>query len=159
MSTDDNKTTPTKPINYDRLAKGIVDPHRSSAETVVKISGFKNECAPGVSKEFERSARRVEYGDLSGIEETLVSQLHVLNAIVVDASKKYMTAHCYQAVQVYASLAFKGHAIYRQTLLALSELKHPKAAAPVNALQVNISSGEKSANELLTDGAHATLDA
>jgi hypothetical protein len=157
MTADDNNA-PTKLINYDRLAKGIVDPHRASAEAFVKISGFKNECAPGVSKELERSAQRAAGGDLSGIEEALISQTHLLNAIAVDASKKYMTAHFYQAAQAYGSLVFKAHATYRQTLLALSELKNPKAAAPMNALQVNISSGEKTENELLTDGVHATLD-
>lgn len=157
--TDDNNTPQTKPVNYDRVAKLITDPNHTSAKTFVKIVGYKDECANGVSSEFKRSAQRVAGGDLTGIEEALVSQAHLINAIVVDASKRYVAAHCYQAVQAYGTLALKAHATYRQTLLALSELKHPKAAAPMNAVQVNIdASGNKSANELLTDGAHATLD-
>jgi hypothetical protein len=157
--TDDHNNTPTKLINYDRLAKCIVDPHRASAEVFVKISGFKNECAPGVSKELERSAQRVANGDLSGLEEALISQTHLLNGIVVDASKKYMTAHFYQAAQAYGGLVFKAHAAFRQTFQTLSEMKNPKAA-PTTAVQVNVhASGEKSANELLTAGQNATLDA
>lgn len=155
MTTDDD--TPTKPINYDRVAEIITDTHYTSAKALVKIVGYRDECTHGVSKKFERSAQRVAAGDLGGLEEALISQTHLLNAIVVDASKKYMTAHCYQAVQVYATLAFKGHATYRQTLQALSEMKNPKA--PTAALQVNIDArATKSANELLTDGVHATLD-
>lgn len=157
--TDDNNTTPAKYVDRDRLAKVIADPHRASAKAYIKIGGFKEEYSYEVTREFERSAQRVAQGDLTGIEEALISQTHLLNAMFINMSKKHAAAIHYQEALAYGSLALRAHSVYRQTLLALSEQKHPKTAAPVHAVQVNIdASGNKSANELLTSGPNATLD-
>jgi hypothetical protein len=159
MATNDNKTT-SKPFNYDRLAKGIADPHRASAEVFVKISGFTDQCAYGVAKEFKRSAQSVAEADLTGIEATLTSQMHVLNVMFINMSKKHVEATHWQEAQVYGALALKAHTAFRQTFATFAELKNPKAAAPTNAVQVNVhASGEKSGNGLLTAGPNATLDA
>ncbi len=169
MSTDD-ENTPTKTSGYKEpmpTKKGHLEvdsrllmyPPYFVAGAYGKIRNLKKELEHEIGNRIAECAECVGNGDLSIIERMLVSQMFLLDAIVISSIEKLASAQHDGAIQAHATLAIKAHATCRQTLLALSELKHPKAAAPVNALQVNINAREtKTANELLTDGAHATVD-
>jgi hypothetical protein len=170
MTSDDDNTPaknsaykepmPTKKGHLEVDSRLLMYPPYSVAGAYGKLRGHKKELEHEIGNRIAECAECVGNGDLSIIERMLVSQMFLLDAALIGSIEKMASAQYDQAIQVHASLAIKAHATCRQTVLALAELKNPKAAAPLAAMQVNVhASGENSANELLTAGQNATLDA
>lgn len=125
---------------------------------------------------------KVQTGDLSEIEETLIAQTVTLNAIFNTMARRAalnMGAHL-QATETYMRMALKAQAQSRATMETLAEIKYPKSATFVkqqnNAYQQQVNNSnhdnfktntrthahgnyQNPANELLTEASHEKLDA
>lgn len=93
----------------------------------------------------------VAAGDLSGVEEMLVSQAHALDAIFTEMARRAALnlGHNINVTQTYMQLAMKAQSQCRTTLQTLAEIKNPKAVAFVK--QANIAHGPQQVNNG-TDG-------
>lgn len=88
----------------------------------------------------------VNGGDLSGVEEMLITQAHALDSIFTEMAKRAalnMGEHL-DATQTYMQLALKAQTQCRTTLQTLAEIKNPRPVAFVK--QANISNGPQQVN-------------
>jgi hypothetical protein len=91
---------------------------------------------------------KVQTGDLSEIEETLIAQTVTLNAIFNTMARRAalnMGAHL-QATETYMRMALKAQAQSRATMETLAEIKYPKSDTFVkqqnNAYQQQVNNGD-----------------
>ncbi|QIF09192.1 hypothetical protein G5A69_09840 [Ralstonia mannitolilytica] len=89
---------------------------------------------------------KVQAGDLSGVEETLIAQAAALDAIFGELARRAAMnmGERLQATEVYLRLAFKAQAQCRATLQTLAEVKNPRPVAFVK--QANIANGPQQIN-------------
>ena len=123
-------------------------------------------------------AAKTEAGDLSELEATLTAQAATLNAVFNEMARRAamnMGQHM-DATEKYMRLALKAQGQCRATVETLAEIKFPRSATFIKqaniAGQQQVNNGQASieghkiapektigpTNELLTEGAHATLD-
>ena len=108
------------------------------------------------------SAEKINQGNVSEIEEMLMTQAKTLDYLFYDAINKLANLDMINQIEVFTNIAFRAQAQCRKTLATLAEIKHPKRTTFIhkqnNAIQVNHtvkSSPEKNkissevANELL----------
>jgi hypothetical protein len=108
------------------------------------------------------SAEKINKGNISEIEEMLITQAKTLDYLFYDAINKLVNLDMINQIEVFTNIAFRAQAQCRKTLATLAEIKHPKRTTFIhkqnNAIQVNHavkSSPEKNkissevANELL----------
>jgi len=108
------------------------------------------------------SAEKINKGNISEIEEMLMTQAKTLDYLFYDAINKLANLDMINQIEVFTNIAFRAQAQGRKTLATLAEIKHPKRTTFIhkqnNAIQVNHavkSSSEKNkissevANELL----------
>jgi hypothetical protein len=126
-------------------------------------------------------AAKVQSGDLSELEETLITQTVTLNAIFNTMARRAalnMGEHL-QATETYMRMALKAQAQSRATMETLAEIKYPKSPTFVkqqnNAYQQQVNNSDPehfkastrthahgnsnySANELLNEASHEKMD-
>ncbi len=73
-------------------------------------------------------AEKIKKGDLSGMEETLVAQVHLLDALLTNMAMKASRAEYIQTMESYLRMAFKAQAQCRATVETLTEMRYPKSA-------------------------------
>jgi hypothetical protein len=125
---------------------------------------------------------KVQAGDLSELEETLIAQTVTLNAIFNEMARlasSNMKTHL-PATEIYMRMALKAQAQSRATMETLAEIKYPKSATFVkqqnNAYQQQVNNGkdenvssthtrahahgnyQNPANELLIEATHEKVD-
>jgi hypothetical protein len=96
------------------------------------------------AEELWKQADAVKGGDLSAVEEMLMTQANTLDMIFNQLARK--SAHCEYLNQMEANLrlALKAQAQCRSTLEALAEIKNPRPVAFVK--QANIANGPQQVN-------------
>jgi hypothetical protein len=108
-------------------------------------------------------------GDIQPIETMLMAQACTLDLLFNKCVRIARNSEFLNGTEAYSNMAFKAQKQCRQTLLALREVQHPQRTTFVNQQnnavnqQVNNNSTEKdfqknSANELLTEVQHETMD-
>ena len=96
-------------------------------------------------RDLKSEIKKVEQGDLSGLEELLVTQTHVLNSLsmqlLIKGSRIIDNPSVLQAMPNYPEkllkLALKAQSQSRQTVETLAELKNPKKPAQFIKSYVN----------------------
>jgi hypothetical protein len=94
--------------------------------------------------ELRRKAGAVASGDLSELETMLLSQAVALQAMFTDLARKAHVQTGTNNLQVLTILALKAAAGSRQAIVALAELRLPKAV--MFAKQANVTSGPQQIN-------------
>ena len=118
------------------------------------------------------SSEKINKGNISEIEEMLMTQAKTLDYLFYDAINKLVHLDMINQIEVFTTIAFRAQAQCRKTLATLAEIKHPKRTTLIhnhnNAIQFNHavkSSSEKNkissevANELLEVKNEQRLDA
>ena len=112
----------------------------------------------------ESQGAAVSAGDLSRIEEMLITQAHVLQALFSAYVGKSAAVSCFDHLQCYLGLALKAQNQCRQTLSTLGELKHPKRATFItqqnNAVAQSVNPGRfnSRANQNEIDSANELME-
>lgn len=108
------------------------------------------------------SAKKINNGNISEMEDMLMTQAKLLDYLFYDSMNKLVNLSMIDHIEVFTNIAFRAQVQCRKTLAVLAEIKHPKRTTFIhkqnNAIQVNHgvkSSSEKNkissevANELL----------
>lgn len=87
------------------------------------------------------SAEKINKGNISEIEEMLMTQAKTLDFLFYDAINKLVNLDTINQIEVFTNIAFRAQAQCRKTLAVLSEIKHSKRTTFIhkqnNAIQVN----------------------
>ena len=99
----------------------------SAAMTLNNLHGHGRvlDC-PTVMSELIKSAKRVTNGNITEIEQMLMTQAKTLDYIFYDALGKLVDVNMINQIQVFTDIAFRSQAQCRKTLAVLAELKHPR---------------------------------
>jgi len=155
-------------------AKIYTDCFASAALTIHNLHGHGQllDC-PTVMSELIDSAKQLNNGNLSEIEQMLMTQAKTLDYLFYDSLNKLSGIDMINQIQVFTDIAFRSQTQCRKTLAVLAELKHPRRATFIkqqnNAITQQVNNAVKSkpehfenskkvANELLSEVNHATLD-
>ncbi|MDD1632662.1 MAG: hypothetical protein LUP91_10720, partial [Methylococcaceae bacterium] len=97
--------------------------------------------------------KKVQYGDLSGIEATLTAQAITLDKIFIEMARRaYLNVGEHlPAMETYLKLALKAQTQCRTTLQTLAEVKNPQPVSFVK--QANISHGPQQINNSVSSRA------
>ena len=129
--------------------------------------------APTVMKELMQSAKKVSNGNVTEIEQMLMVQAKTLDYVFYDALTKLVDLSMINQIECFMNIALRAQTQSRKTLATLAELKHPRRTTFIQQQnnagiqQVNnsvkleskeVENNKKIANELLSEGNHATLD-
>ena len=117
----------------------------------------------------DKQVGKVVDGDTRRIETMLMTQAQTLDAIFHKLMKSAFKSEYVSQLQVYADIALKAQNQSRKALMALTEIKHPHRTTfikqqnnavnqQVNNQSENLKKFEKSANELLSEKHHETMD-
>jgi hypothetical protein len=87
------------------------------------------------------SAEKINKGNISEIEEMLITQAKTLDFLFYDAINKLVHLDMINQIEVFSNIAFRAQAQCRKTLATLAEIKHPKRTTFIhkqnNAIQIN----------------------
>ncbi|MDP3562344.1 MAG: hypothetical protein Q8R83_09240 [Legionellaceae bacterium] len=142
------------------------------ASAALAISNLHGRLDSGVAMDkLLNSSEKINKGNISEIEEMLMTQAKTLDYLFYDAINKLVHLDMINQIEVFTTIAFRAQAQCRKTLATLAEIKHPKRTTFIhkqnNAIQVNHavkSSPEKNkissevANELLAVKNEQRLD-
>lgn len=111
----------------------------SAALTISKLHG-RLDSGTAMDK-LLNSAEKINKGNISEIEEILMTQAKTLDFLFYDAINKLVNLDMINQIEVFTNIAFRAQAQCRKTLAVLSEIKHPKRTTFIhkqnNAIQVN----------------------
>ena len=82
--------------------------------------------APAVMDELTKSARKIAAGDITEIEQMLMTQAKTLDYIFYDALNQLTNLDMINQIEVFSNIAFRAQTQCRKTLSVLAELKHPR---------------------------------
>lgn len=87
------------------------------------------------------SAEKINNGNISEIENMLMTQAKTLDYLFYDSINKLVNLDMINQIEVFTNIAFRAQAQCRKTLATLAEIKHPKRTTFIhkqnNAIQVN----------------------
>jgi hypothetical protein len=117
----------------------------------------------------DSNTKEILTGNTQKIEVMLIAQAHTLDCLFHKMTSRATRADYIPNMQTYFDIAMKAQKQCRQTLSALVDIKHPRRATFIkqqnNATNQQINNNlesenfeKKSANELLTEVKHETVD-
>jgi hypothetical protein len=140
--------------------KPVLDPGRKRQAAAVQSDSLIASCAASESfmkasygdeynfvesvKVLNDRVKRVQGGDMSGIEAMLVGQAHALQQVFVALMRRASNQEHLKQYQAHMNLGLKAQAQCRATIQALTELKYPRQV--VIAKQANVSHGHQQVN-------------
>ena len=87
------------------------------------------------------SSEKINKGNISEIEEMLMTQAKTLDYLFYDSINKLVHLDMINQIEVFTTIALRAQAQCRKTLATLAEIKHPKRTTFIhkqnNAIQVN----------------------
>lgn len=107
-----------------------------------------NECAA----ELRKAAGKINNGDLTGVEQTLAAQLHVLDAVFTKTAMLASTAKHVETMEAFLRMAMKAQAQARATAETLTEMKYPKSATFIRQQNVAGQQIVNNADKMLAHG-------
>jgi hypothetical protein len=128
---------------------------------------------PTVMDELIKSAKQVTGGDITEIEQMLMTQAKTLDYIFYDALNQLTHLDMINQIEVFSNIAFRAQTQCRKTLSVLAELKHPRRTTFIqqqnNAITQQVNNAVKSkpepfenskkvANELISEVTHEKMD-
>ena len=122
----------TKGDKKDKIANFMLEPEVQTAivtKQFLKTTGIGKYVDEGqIIKRHQLRIEEVKNGDLSGLEEMLVTQSLLLNNIFVEMASHAANnkSEYLKATQTYLNLALKAQSQCRCTIEALNEIKNPK---------------------------------
>lgn len=126
-------------------ARELIRPNINGAVSITQYA--KGGDLTGVIYALEHEIQKVNTGDMSRAEGTLVTQAHTLDMIfnvLVQKASKNMDAGYLDATERYMRLALKTQSQCRATFETLSEIRNPRQVAFVK--QANIANGPQQIN-------------
>lgn len=150
-----NYTSNKKPDTQEQLhSQVVIDP---AAQAAMTLSGMVNKESPlDVNESLElarQNARKASEGDLSGLEQMLVSQATTLDVLFNNMVRKGDNAEYLNKFEAYTKLALRAQSQCRNTITAVAEIKNPKGVFVSG--QANISSGHQQVNNSADKAARA----
>jgi hypothetical protein len=154
-------------------AKFALDPALCGVTVVRSFDGkFGQQDITSLLMELDAQIQRLRGGDMSAVEAMLFAQATALQAIFVDLATRAQRQERLPVMQAQLTMALKAQAQCRATLEALAEVKNPRHPTYVqqqNVAQQQVVSNSlavacghekigSTANKLITDSSHATLD-
>jgi hypothetical protein len=96
---------------------------------------------PTVADELINSAKKITSGNISEIEQMLMTQAKALEYLFYDAMTKLSELDMINQIETFINIALRSQSQCRKTLATLAEIKHPKRTTFIdnqnNAIQVN----------------------
>ena len=144
----------------------------SAALAIDRLHG-KNLDSVTVMQNLMESAKKIENGDITEIEDMLMTQSKALDYMFYETLNKLVNLDMLHQLQVFTDIALRVQNQSRKTLVALAELKHPKRTTFIkqqnnavnqqinNGYEPTITNSEKNkivANELLEEKNEQWLD-
>jgi hypothetical protein len=151
-------------------AKIITNCFAGAALAINSLNGNDIKDSPAVMQELVNSYKNIQKGNISEIEQMLISQAKALDYVFCDALNKLVDLDMVNHIELFTNIAFRSQNQCRKTLAVLAELKNPRRATFIkqqnNAVNQQINNQpmpnsekkEKVANELLKERKHAQLD-
>jgi len=118
----------------------------------------------------QQSVAVTEKNNLESLEQMLISQAHVLQAVFHHSAERISSAETIEQLRAYSDIAIKANGACRKTVAAISHLKNPTPTTFIkqqnNAVNQQVNNGIEPkkiiepANELLSikENHHETLD-
>jgi predicted RNA-binding protein YlxR (DUF448 family) len=147
----------------------------SSAHASLAINALHGHTLDSLSimKILDKSADKINKGNINEIESMLMIQAKTLENIFYDALRKLSRTEMIPQLQVFADIAFRAQNQSRKTLMQLAEIKSPRRATFIkqqnNAINQQVNNdlesktensknSEKLANELIPELNRETMD-
>lgn len=131
----------------DRLAKALLDPVTSAQRVISSCEGLtgigESIHLESYGRKLKADGEAIKAGDLSLVEEMLISQATSLQALFVRMIERAMNAEYVPNFDLYMKYALRAQNQARRTLETLGTIKNP----PVIARQANIAT-----NQLINNG-------
>lgn len=134
------------------LEEAVAEQHgRSEFQSIAVVESFSKHLGEHFSmdeslKVLQNTVKQIQSGDLSKIEEMLISQSIALEQLFVSMARRAAVQDRVTQYDLYMRFALKAQNQSRQTLQALVELKQPSAVTFVK--QANIAQGHQQVNNL-----------
>ena len=106
--------------NSAELTSHVISRLHSNINVSENESGLNTQAVAGIITHQQKLMR---LGHLQGVEDMLLSQIHVLNAIANQMTLRMATAEHIKKLETYGNLALKAQNQLRQTAATLAELK------------------------------------
>lgn len=107
--------------------------------------------APTAMEVLIDSAKRVTSGNITEIEQMLMTQAKILDYVFYDALSKLHDLNMMNQIEVFTNIAFRSQSQCRKTLAVLAELKHPRRTTFIkqqnNAINQQVNNGAESKQE------------
>lgn len=151
------------------LARASTTPENLSAAVMIGSGILTSTPVTELAIELKRQTAALRTGDMTRVENMLLAQAHILDAMFGNLVTRALTSKHMANLESLMRLAFKAQSQCRATLQTLGDLKAPKHVAFVkqanigNQVQVNNAHApagkiEKAQNELLEAGHVQRLD-
>lgn len=116
----------TKCKTKEQIANATNHPFTLAGNAISKVSKAYNANVAELIADLQMQSNKIFYGDVSRIEDMLIAQAHVLQAITMRATEKIANAETLNQVNVWGDLCMKAQNNCRKTLLTIAEIKNPR---------------------------------
>lgn len=106
----------------------------------------------GLAHELVKGLKRFHFGDISGVENGLLSQANTLNQIFHIFTRRGCREGSWEYREMEFRIAFRAQSQYRATLATLAAIRNPARVAIVN--HANIANGPQQVNNPPVNLAH-----
>ena len=163
-----NVTTKSDAEMHLKAASACISPSVNAGMILEKTGKVFNPQPAALMAVLHSKEKAIKKGDLSAIEEMLITQAYTLQSVFTHHMSRAISAEQFNHLQIYSKIALKAQNQCRQTLAVLAEMKNPHRTTFIKNqatnqqinLNQNQTSPEKNLNQpnkLLSEEHHAPI--